>query len=101
MDGEYLCVTQDELARVVKDPVSALDWVWEVRDAEEGLDLSPVVARRLTTHKAWHAIEFLLARAGFPVDVVYGEEAVTGDADWGYGPPRYLRAERVRAAADA
>ena len=57
-------------------------------------------ARYLSTHKAWHAIAFVLERAGFPVDIVYGEERFADDEDLGYGPPRYLTAQRVRTAAD-
>jgi uncharacterized protein DUF1877 len=101
MDGEYLRVTPDELARAVSDPQWALQLVEEIEDAEEEADLSPAEARHLTTHKAWNAIAFLLERAGFPVDIVYGEEEFAEGEDWGYGPPRYLAAGRVRIAAEA
>lgn len=30
-----------------------------------------------------------------------GEEPFAEDEDWGYGPPRYLRPERVQLAAEA
>ncbi len=101
MNGEYARVTPDELARAIEDPVWALELVDEIRDAEEGVDLPPAEARYLTTHKAWHAIAFLLDRARFPVDIVYGEGEFAEDEDWGYGPPRYLTDDRVRIAAEA
>ncbi len=100
MNGEYLRVTPDELARAVKDPEWAMQLAEAVQDAQEQTPLPPAQARHLTTHKAWHAIAFLLDRAGFPVDIVYGEEPFAEDDDWGYGPPRYLTAERVRVAAE-
>lgn len=46
-------------------------------------------------------LRFLMARAEFPVNVIHGEEPFAEDEDWGYGPPRYLRPERVRLAAEA
>ncbi|WP_229713023.1 DUF1877 family protein [Streptomyces fuscichromogenes] len=46
-------------------------------------------------------LRFLLARAEFPVNVIRGEEPFAEDEDWRYGPPRYLRSERVRLAAEA
>jgi hypothetical protein len=101
MHGEYVRVTADELARATSDPAWALEFVDTVQDEEAEVDLPPDKARYLTTHKAWHAIAFLLERAGFPVDIVYGEEAFADDEDWGYGPPRYLTTDRVRIAADA
>lgn len=52
--------------------------------------------------KMGHALDLLLRRAGFPVDVVLGEEEMPGaEGDWSYGPPRCLTPEQVRAAAEA
>ncbi|MET8475157.1 YfbM family protein [Streptomyces sp. NPDC006422] len=99
--GEYLRVTTDELERVIQDPDWALDFVEEVRDAEEEKPPAPSEARHFSTYKAWDMLRFLMARADFPVDVIHGEEGFTDSADWGYGPPRYLRPERVRDAAQA
>jgi hypothetical protein len=101
MNGEYLRVTSDELARALEDPAWALELAGDIRDAEEDADLPAAKARHLSTDKAWQAIGFLLERAEFPVDVVYGEEQFDDDEDWGYGPPRYLTAERVHTAAQA
>ncbi|WP_228453452.1 DUF1877 family protein [Streptomyces alkaliterrae] len=42
-----------------------------------------------------------MARAEFPVNVIHGEEPFAEDEDWEYGPPRYLRPERVQLAAEA
>jgi Domain of unknown function (DUF1877) len=101
MNGEYLRVTADELARSIKDPVWTLQLAEGIQDAEEQADLPPAEARHLSTHTAWHTIAFLLERATFPVDIVYGEEEFAEDQDWGYGPPRYLTAEWVQTAAEA
>jgi hypothetical protein len=101
MNGKYLRVTPDELVRAVKDPAWAFGLAEDVQDAEAGADLPPADARHLSTDKAWHAIAFLLERADFPVDIVYGEEQFAEAEDWGYGPPRYLPAERVHLAARA
>lgn len=58
-------------------------------------------ARRFDTDKMWHALDFLLRRIGFPVDVVFGEEEIPGAENWSYGPPRCLTPEQVRTAAEA
>ncbi len=101
MNGEYVRVTPDQLARAIEDPEWALELVEDVQDSEDGLDVASGKARHLSTHKAWNAIAFLLERVGFPVDIVYGEGRFADDEDWGYGPPRYLSAERVQAASEA
>lgn len=99
MIGEYLRVTTAELERAVQDPDWALDFAEEVQDAEEESEPAPAEARHFSTYKTWDLLRFLLARADFPVNVVHGEEPFAEDEDWGYGPPRYLRPERVRLAA--
>ncbi|MTE17559.1 DUF1877 family protein [Streptomyces sp. TRM43335] len=99
MIGEYLRVTAAELDRAVQDHDWALDFVEEVQDAEDEAEPAPAEARHFSTYKAWDLLRFLLARADFPVNVVHGEEPFAEDEDWGYGPPRYLRPERVRIAA--
>ncbi|GAA2395872.1 hypothetical protein GCM10010255_28930 [Streptomyces coeruleofuscus] len=78
-----------------------MDFVEEVQDAEEETEPALYEARHFTTYKAWDLLRFLLARTGFPVNVIHGEEPFAEDEDWGYGPPRYLRPERVRLAAGA
>jgi hypothetical protein len=99
MIGEYLRVTAAELDRAVQAPDWALDFVEEVQDAEEESEPAPAEARHFSTYKTWDLLRFLLARADFPVNVIHGEEPFAEDEDWGYGPPRYLRSERVRLAA--
>ncbi|GAA2463097.1 YfbM family protein [Streptomyces lavendulocolor] len=100
MIGEYARLTPAELERVVRDPYWAQAHVNELIEAE--LDARPEVseARCHDIDKAWHALDFLLRRVDFPVDIVHGEEEVPGVEDWGYGRPRLLSPERVRAAAE-
>jgi hypothetical protein len=156
MNGEYLRVSVDELARAVDDPEWALKFADEMvrqgpseasasRQPSAGLSGAGLPSagqsnsnqssaglsgagqssagqsnpgqssaglssaglssagqpstRQLSTRWTWHALEFLLRRAGFPVDVVYGEEAFAQGTDWGYGRARYLTVERVRIAS--
>ncbi|MFD4507797.1 DUF1877 family protein [Streptomyces sp. NPDC058457] len=73
----------------------------EVQDAEEESEPAPAEARHFGTYKTWDMLRFLLARAEFPVNVIHGEDPFAEDRDWGYEPPRYLRPERVRLAAEA
>ncbi|MFI5756425.1 YfbM family protein [Streptomyces sp. NPDC051569] len=98
MNGEYLRVTVAELERAIEDPEWAFEHVEEVMESDGVNDVAPADARQLTTHKAWHAVAFLLERAGFPVDIVHGEQAFT-DEDWGYGPAKYLDTDQVKLAA--
>jgi hypothetical protein len=100
MNGEYLRLTPVEMERAIEDPEWAFEYVQEVMESDGVNDVAPAEARQLTTHKAWHAITFLLERAGFPVDVVHGEQTFT-DEDWGYGPAKYLDADQVKLAAQA
>ncbi|MET8183716.1 YfbM family protein [Streptomyces sp. NPDC005336] len=101
MIGEYARLTATELDRAVREPEWAEKFVDELIEAEpdEGAEASE--ARCHDTDKAWHALDFLLRRIQFPVDIVHGEEEIPGAEDWGYGPPRYLTSERVRGAAEA
>ncbi|THC40447.1 DUF1877 family protein [Streptomyces sp. A1499] len=101
MIGEYSRLTPTELDRAVRDPDWAQEFVNELIEAE--LDKKPDVsqARCHDVDKAWHALDFLLRRITFPVDIIHGEEGLPQAEDWGYGPPRYLTPERVRVAAEA
>ncbi|MER5517669.1 YfbM family protein [Streptomyces sp. NPDC002763] len=101
MIGEYLRVTAAELDRAIQDPGWALDLAEEVQDAEEESEPGPAEARHFSTYKVWDMLRFLLAREAFPVNVIHGEEQLPGAEDWGYGPPSYLRPDRVRLAAQA
>ncbi|MET7428351.1 YfbM family protein [Streptomyces flaveolus] len=101
MIGEYVRLTAAELERTIQDPDWALDFVEGLRDAEEEKEPAPAEARHFSTYKTWDMLRFLLARAEFPVNVIFGEEPFAEDEDWGYGPPRYLRPERVQLAPEA
>ncbi|MFJ6572669.1 YfbM family protein [Streptomyces sp. NPDC091292] len=101
MIGEYVRLTPAELDRAVKDPDWALKFVEELIEAEPDEQPTAAEARCHDTGKTWHALDFLLRRLGFPVDIVHGEMEIPGAEDWGYGPPRYLTPEQVRLATDA
>lgn len=101
MIGEYARVTTAELDRALSDPEWALKLVVGRMETEAGELPEPALARCLDVDKAWDALGFLLRRAGFPVDIVHGEESIPDAEDWGYGPPRYLTPEQVRSAAGA
>ncbi|MFE7094301.1 YfbM family protein [Streptomyces erythrochromogenes] len=100
MNGAYLRFTPEELARALKDPEWALDLAEEIQDVQEDNGTTPAEARHFTTHQTWNLLDFLLKRSAFPVDIVRGEEPFAEADDWGYGPPRYVTADRVRLAAD-
>ncbi|WP_121830390.1 YfbM family protein [Streptomyces sp. S1] len=101
MIGEYARLTPAELDRAIHDPDWAQEFVDELIEAE--LDATPKAseARCHDVDKAWHALDFLLRRIDFPVDIVHGEEEIPEAEDWGYGPPQFLSPERVRTAAEA
>ncbi|MFB7244317.1 DUF1877 domain-containing protein [Streptomyces populi] len=101
MIGEYFRVTAPELERAIQDPDWALDFIEETEDAQEESEPPPAEARHFSTYKTWALLGFLLRRTDFPVDVIHGEEGFAETEDWGYGPPRYLPAERVRRGAEA
>ncbi|MEE4544381.1 YfbM family protein [Streptomyces sp. V4-01] len=101
MIGEYVRLTPAELDRLIGDEQWADGFVHELIDTELDEEPEASQARCHDTDKAWDALRFLLRRAGFPVDIVHGEQSVPWDEDWGYGPPRYLTAARVQEAARA
>ncbi|MFF5443421.1 YfbM family protein [Streptomyces sp. NPDC012888] len=101
MIGEYARLTPAELDRAVRDPAWARQFVDELIDTEPDEEPDASRARRHDVGKMWHALDFLLDRITFPVDVVHGEEKLPRAPHWGYGPPRYLTPGRVRAAAEA
>lgn len=98
MIGEYARLSPGELERVIGEPERAPALVDEPVVGEPDAGSGP---RRHDVDKTWQALGFLLDRAGFPVDVVLGDEVLPGASDWGYGPPRLIRPERVRVAAEA
>lgn len=110
MNGEYLRLTPTELERALGDAEWALAFAEEVQDAQEDGDVdgdgdgdvegAPGDARWFSTDQTWHLLAYLLRRAEFPVDIVFGEVTLA-DEEWGYEKPRYLSPDRVRLAADA
>lgn len=99
MIGEYARLSPAELERAIHDPDWAREFVDELIETELDTPPEPSEARCHDVDKAWHALDYVLRRFGFPVDIVHGEEEIPGAEDWGYGPPRFLRPERVRLAA--
>ncbi|MFF9567863.1 YfbM family protein [Streptomyces sp. NPDC014685] len=101
MIGEYARLTPAELDRAIRAPEWVQEYVVELIERE--LDAEPAAseARCHDIDKTWHALDFLLRRIAFPVDIVHGEEEIPGAEGWGYEPPRYLTPERVRVAAEA
>jgi hypothetical protein len=99
INGEYLRVTPAELDRAIRNPGWAVTFAQETQDAEGRAERAST-NRHLTTHKAWHAIGYLLGRAGFPLDLVFGDVQFADQEDWGYGPPGYLTAPQVVVAAE-
>ncbi len=84
-------LSAEQSAGLADDPSAA----WELlHDQEDVLDLD----------KAWLAIHFLLTGSVWEVPPGAGEAVLGGDPvgeDQGYGPPRLLPADRVRAVAAA
>lgn len=103
MYGEWLRVTSAELEHARSD----LRWAYDIAmKADEDMDRPVAERRRFGTDKTWHALDFLLDRKGFPISIVFGAEEFVDDpedpdADWGYGPPRFLTPEQVQRAAAA
>lgn len=101
MIGEYARLTPAELGRAIRDPDWALGFIEELIEGGSDERAGAGQPRCLDIDKAWDTLGFLLRRIEFPVDIVHGEEEIPGAEDWGYGPPRYLTPEQVRAAAAA
>ncbi|MEV0457905.1 DUF1877 family protein [Catellatospora methionotrophica] len=105
INGNWLRVTPAELARAKDD----LDWAYI-----HARDLSGDANRAYSTGKEWQSLKYLLDRWGLSIPIVSGAEEFIDEsvgqiedehgvpvweADWGYGPPRYLTSEQVAAAA--
>ncbi|MFE7563501.1 DUF1877 family protein [Kitasatospora sp. NPDC057500] len=100
MIGRYLRLSAGELDRAEREPEWALGFVEELDEAAGG-ERAGGWARLHGTGTAWQALDFLLRRRGFPVDLVHGEGELPGAEDWGYGPPCRIAPERVALAAGA
>lgn len=111
MIGQYARLTPADLKHAIDDPEWVQDHVEQLKDALDeaeiyeddwdGSDDPPGRARLYSTSKTWHLLAYLMHRASFPVNVVYGEHVLDQDQDWGYGPASYLTPDRVRYAANA
>ena len=104
MYGEWLRVTPAELERAKSDAAwleNLAGYLDDDDSDDEDADGADTDGRGSGTDKTWHALDYLLKRRGFPVEIIHGEEEFSAAADWGYGPPFYLTPERVRAAAAA
>jgi hypothetical protein len=97
MYGEWLRVTPDELTEVGTDLTASYQRVMEMDEREPG----SAKGRRFGSDKTWHALQYLLRRRDFPVDIVEGEHRFESTTEWGYGPPMYLTPAEVRDAAAA
>jgi hypothetical protein len=85
-----------ELQRLLLDgPEEACEYASDLQmvDVDEG-----VPPRGMDTDKAWAGLHHLLAKAGTPVDIIFGGESLT-DGMWGYDPPRLLTAADVAEAS--
>ena len=99
MYGEWLRLTPAELERTKSDPASLNDLYDELGGA--GYSQRQQGGRRSGTDKTWQALDYLLTRLEFPVEIIYGEEEFESDAALGDSPPNYLTPEQLRAAAAA
>jgi len=111
MIGEYARLTPAELQRAISDPEWVMDYLDELKDALDeaevhedewdGSDDPPGRAKLYSTYKTWNLLAYLLDRASFPVNVIYGERVLNSEQDWGYGAASYLTPDRVKYAANA
>jgi Domain of unknown function (DUF1877) len=99
MITEYVRLRPDELARLRllldQDPDEACEYAGDLRMGDLDEEVS---SRGMDTDKAWAGLQYLLAKAGAPVDVIGGGEPIT-EEEWGYDSPRLLQIEDVRSAS--
>ncbi|MBL0886033.1 YfbM family protein [Myceligenerans indicum] len=95
MIGEYVRLAPGDLEKALSDP----EWAWELVD--ELLEADEGDPRLFDVDKAWHGLALVLDRAGLPSGIIFGDGAVPGADDWGYGPPSSLGVARVGELAAA
>src|SRR5262245_4711591 len=84
-----------ELQRLLaEEPDGAYEYAGDLRMGNKDEDVS----RGMDTDKAWAGLQYLLAKAGTPVDIVGGGEPITDDT-WGYDSPRLLSVADVAEAS--
>jgi hypothetical protein len=92
---EYVRLRPHELTKLrsllVDDPDEACEYAGDLRMGDEDEEVS---SRGTDTDKAWPCLQYLLAKAGAPIDVIGGGEPVTDDV-WGYDSPRLLTVDDV------
>ena len=85
-----------ELRRLLADePDEAYDYAGDLALGDPDEETS---SRGMDTDQSWAGLQFLLAKAGAPVDVVGGGAPITDD-EWGYDSPRLLDPDEVATAA--
>jgi hypothetical protein len=97
--GEWLRVSPAELEHAKSNPAWLLDLYDELGGA--GYSQRQQGGRRSGTDKTWQALDYLLTKRGFPVEIIYGEEDFEPDTPMGDSQPTYLTPEQVRTAAAA
>jgi hypothetical protein len=92
---EYVRLRPHELTKLrsllVDDPDEACEYAGDLRMGDEDEEVS---SRGTDTDKAWPCLQYLLAKAGAPIEVIGGGEPVTDDV-WGYDSPRLLTVDDV------
>jgi hypothetical protein len=99
MIGNYLRVSQEQLARLLRDPSDITTVVYPDGDADHPS------GTHLDIDKAWHAIQFLLTGQPWqgtpPLQNAVMGGTELGDEDVGYGPARGLTPDEVQAVSTA
>ena len=99
MVTEYVRLRPYELSELrrllVDDPDEAYEYAGDLRSGDPYEEVS---TRGVDIDTAWGGLQYLLAKAGAPVDVVGGGVPLTDD-EWGFDSPRLLSSEAVAEAA--
>jgi hypothetical protein len=99
MITEYVRLRPHEFAELqrllLEGPEEAYEYASDLQTGDEDEGVS---SRGMDTDKAWAGLQHLLAKAGTPVDIVFGGEPLSDDT-WGYDPPRLLTAADVAEAS--
>lgn len=93
----WCSATDDEIARLLDDPDSIVEFVEEA--VEEG------ARPNIDLDKAWHGIHYLLTGTAWggtePLHYIVTGGQQIGEVDVGYGPARAFTSEQARAFASA
>jgi hypothetical protein len=93
-----VAIAPNQLARLLREPARVLN----VFFPDEGE--VPIARDRLDLDKMWHGLHYVLTGTAWAGDPPFSLTILGGTEigeDTGYGPPRYLTPEEVRAVADA